>query len=155
MKISTFKYSFFLNLQNTSFLGTDNTHPYQKSDNFRCWGILTATFPTQVLDFLIRRLDTLPGTAVVRVRSLKVLQYLINYETQIIKDNSDLVLKSLLPLATSNHLQIRLTLLNVAQALLTNQLLIGRDQYGRQVSGFLKILSFHQSSLRTDGLNFY
>ena len=97
---------------------------------------MTATFPTQVLDFLIRRLDTLPGTAVVRVRSLKVLQYLINYETQIIKDNSDLVLKSLLPLATSNHLQIRLTLLNVAQALLTNQLLIGRDQYGRQVKGF-------------------
>ena len=103
-----------------------------KGDNFRCWGILTATFPTQVLDFLIRRLDTLPGTAVVRVRSLKVLQYLINYETQIIRDNSDLVLRSLLPLATSNHLQIRLTLLNVAQALLTNQLLVGRDQYGRQ-----------------------
>ena len=68
------------------------------SDNFRCWGILTATFPNQVLDFLIRRLDTLPGTSVVRVRSLKVIQYLINYETQIIKDNSNLVLRSLLPL---------------------------------------------------------
>lgn len=84
-------------------------------DNFRCWGILTATFPEQVLEFLVRRLDTLPGTSVTRVRALKVIQYLINYETEIIKDNSNLVLRSLLPLQSSTNLQIRLQLLNVAQ----------------------------------------
>ena len=87
-------------------------------DNFRCWGILTATFPEQVLEFLVRRLDTLPGTSVTRVRALKVIQYLINYETEIIKDNSNLVLRSLLPLQSSTNLQIRLQLLNVAQELI-------------------------------------
>ena len=101
----------------------EKTHPTLQmiktlKDNFRCWGILTATFPEQVLEFLVRRLDTLPGTSVTRVRALKVIQYLINYETEIIKDNSNLVLRSLLPLQSSTNLQIRLQLLNVAQELI-------------------------------------
>ena len=91
-------------------------------DNFRCWGILTATFPEQVLEFLVRRLDTLPGTSITRVRALKVIQYLINYETEIIKDNSNLVLRSLLPLQSSTNLQIRLQLLNVAQEKVSTEL---------------------------------
>ena len=86
-----------------------------QSDIFRCWGCLTDVFSNQVLDFVIRRLDVLPGTSQVRVKSLRVLQYLINYETEIIKDNSNLVLRSLLPLQSSTNLQIRLQLLNVAQ----------------------------------------
>ena len=103
----------------------EKTHPTLQmiktlKDNFRCWGILTATFPEQVLEFLVRRLDTLPGTSVTRVRALKVIQYLINYETEIIKDNSNLVLRSLLPLQSSTNLQIRLQLLNVAQELVSD-----------------------------------
>merc|ERR1712131_65429 len=122
-----------------------------KSDNFRCWGILTATFPEQVLEFLVRRLDTLPGTSITRVRALKVIQYLINYETEIIKDNSNLVLRSLLPLQSSTNLQIRLQLLNVAQALLSNQLLIGQDNSGRQMIEFIvRMASMSQSS--SDGM---
>ena len=95
-------------------------------DNFRCWGILTATFPEQVLEFLVRRLDTLPGTSITRVRALKVIQYLINYETEIIKDNSNLVLRSLLPLQSSTNLQIRLQLLNVAQEYVSNTVIISQ-----------------------------
>ena len=88
------------------FCPNSKTNDKYHKDNFRCWGILTATFPEQVLEFLVRRLDTLPGTSVTRVRALKVIQYLINYETEIIKDNSNLVLRSLLPLQSSNNLQI-------------------------------------------------
>ena len=69
-----------------------------QSDIFRCWGCLIAVFSSQVLDFIIRRLDTLPGTAVIRVKSLRVLQYLINYETVHIEDNKVIVLRALLPL---------------------------------------------------------
>ena len=81
----------------------------------------------------------------VRVRSLKVIQYLINYETEIIKENSELVLKSLLPLATSNHLQIRLTLLNVAQARFSKSRKILKTR-GQPKTG-----TFDQSAARWQG----
>ena len=69
-----------------------------QSDIFRCWGCLITVFSNQVLEFIIRRLDQLPGTSVVRVKSLRVLQYLINYETVHIEDNKVIVLRALLPL---------------------------------------------------------
>ena len=118
-------------------------------DNFRCWGILTATFPEQVLEFLVRRLDTLPGTSITRVRALKVIQYLINYETEIIKDNSNLVLRSLLPLQSSTNLQIRLQLLNVAQEKVSNTVFISQKFIFNTVKNLLKGPSIKPTAHRT------
>lgn len=83
-----------------------------QSDIFRCWGCLADVFSSQVLDFVIRRLDILPGTSQVRVKSLRVLQYLINYETLHIEDNKGLVIKALLPLQATTNVQGKLIIIS-------------------------------------------
>ena len=112
-----------------------------QSDIFRCWGCLISVFAPQVLDFIVKRLDTLPGSAVVRVKALRVLQYLVNYETLHIEDNKILVLKALLPLQATTNVNVRLQLLHVTQALLSNQLLFNKNNL-HEVHGGRQLIEF-------------
>ena len=115
-----------------------NPTALQQSDVYRCWGCLVQEFSAQTLSFLLKKLDAMPSTAIVKVRALRVIQYLINYEKPYIQNRTDDIVRALIPIQSNTNSHCRLHLLHVTQALLNNQMLDAKNaSSGRQLVEFI------------------